>query len=149
MLTVNIYHLCCLVNVSSFPSMLEYWRSSPSVSPETQSFDLWGGSVLLLSDHAWDVFSCSHSADPQCTTIWFLSVLKMALWMQPGLRDKTVVLRPLVDYYVALKMADIPANQWDPVWWTKGPSWSKEQKKSLRSIKPPGWLTRTSIRALI
>lgn len=97
-------------SVLLFISMLEHWRASLSARRETEVFDLWGGLVLLLTDHAWHVFSRSHSTDPQCTTTLFLCVLQNGSWMQPGLRDNPVVLRPLVDDYQAPKMADRPSD---------------------------------------
>lgn len=69
------YHGCCLCSVYvhhlHFPSLQQGFIISLYV-PSSGHFDLLGGSILLLADHAWDVFSCSHSAAHQCTTIFFL-----------------------------------------------------------------------------
>lgn len=64
LLRVNLFPLCCW---RMFLSVLQCWRSSCSPRTQTQCFDLQA--ALHLIDHAWNIFSRSHLADSQCSTV--------------------------------------------------------------------------------
>lgn len=116
MLSTNIYPLCY---VSHYLSLCSGTEGLPSLSAQTQNPLISGVAQSRSSLTTDETFSHVHirlilNVQQHC----FFVCWKMAPWMQPDLRDNPVVLRPLVDDYQVPKMADTPAKQPDPVWWT-------------------------------
>lgn len=122
-------------------------KASLSVSTETRSL-ISGVARPCSSLTTHETFSHVHiwliiNAQQHC----FFVCCKMAPRMQPDLKDNPVVLRPMVDDYQALKMADVPANKQDLIQRTTRLG-CMNQKNSLWSIKqtsgPPGHTIKPS-----
>lgn len=144
MLITNIYPLCWL---SHYLYVCWSIEGLPSLSDEKQRSLISGVARSCSSLTTHDMFSHVHirlilNVQQHC----FFVCLKMAPWMQPGLRDHPVVLRPRVDDYQTSEMADRPSDLQDPVWWNKGPSWYLKQKICQWFIKPPEWLMKIHMR---